>query len=1040
MPDVKRDILLAIKSSFEGKGADEAFEKLRQLEAEINRLNGSLKSVGAGDAFRNIGDGARAALPPVMELTGRLKDLGENVRAFGTGGGTQKPGIMGQISQDIGKVVEWTVATSAVFGTIAAIKSGVGTISEFEVSTLNLALAGKNLGKTWDGQRASAIELTSELLVLKETYGSVGKGAVDAAATFARLGMGQAQIADTMKTTLALSNIAGMEVTSTAGLLEAMVLQFKLPQSALSDITDGLAKIRKESQATVEGLMAGGSRLGAVWREAGGSVQELFATIGAVKSATFRPEGEIANGLKTITQRLAMPNVQEKVHEIAGLDIVDLKGNMMPVMEIFDHLAAIYPKLTQEQREQVTLAMAGTRQANILQALVDNNAKAHHLVSEQMGAQGELLRQNGILIDTLDGKVRQLHAAWENLWASPAGSQMLRNFISNFKLGLDQINSLLNRGQYDYSGVGSHIGQRVAYAEKNKIAEKVMSEEGLSAPFWSDAKSTLEGGPAVDPDTNKRMLAKYKYRYEKLQEDYKAAHNHGDILTTDSQGRDSGSKIEATAGMASAIDNLRRTMNEFDKEREGRADLNEMLGLDHADVLRRNLADIREELAKINAEEAKLAGPVRQKAFGDLIDEAGQKKPAEFSERRHKLEERAAHLQPELTREENREAERRFERELKMEESLVMAKVRLNSSGKGSELDAMQVELEALKKRRAALSESGPVNPREQGILNRKIRYMEEEAIPEIKNKLDVEDLNDSRKKREEQERQNFRNQEKIVRAEARLQASLLGGPKKDEGVVAAELKKTEDQAALDLAKRTGDTTRQEVLERDILNDIADIEVARNDAQRKGNEEHRKKLEQMQRELGMLSDQDMLKARILAGEMKRGEISKTPTASEFMNMPQESRRMFAMVGGQVPENLLGLNPPAAGAANGPFIGGLKAIPEPPPVMGGAAFAAAGEWPGASATHSNWDTSRPGKWGEDLLNPPAPQPPAPQVAQIPTGLWGNVAAGTGTGNNNSNLGANVEHILLGVLDIGHKLGLPAPQLDTSLPMVKSRPRS
>ena len=82
-------------------------------------------------------------------------------------------------------------------------------------------------------------------------------------------------------------------------------------------------------------------------------------------------------------------------------------------------------------------------------------------------------------------------------------------------------------------------------------------------------------------------------------------------------------------------------------------------------------------------------------------------------------------------------------------------------------------------------------------------------------------------------------------------------------------------------------------------------------------ETQKQKTDQLAKQLGMLSDEDMLKARILAGEMKRGEIKKDMPWSEFVQLPQSARNSFETMGGHVSGTPFGMGGGGGGEAEAP---------------------------------------------------------------------------------------------------------------------------
>ncbi|MBE7467510.1 MAG: hypothetical protein HS116_28885, partial [Planctomycetes bacterium] len=117
-----------------------------------------------------------------------------------------------------GKVLLWTVATGAVFGTMRAIQGSIRTFSEIEAGTIALARVGRGFTNavlgTAEAERdiaEGARAASAEILRLKVAFGSSGTSAQEAAVTFARLGLNQQQVVEATRTSLLAANVAGID-------------------------------------------------------------------------------------------------------------------------------------------------------------------------------------------------------------------------------------------------------------------------------------------------------------------------------------------------------------------------------------------------------------------------------------------------------------------------------------------------------------------------------------------------------------------------------------------------------------------------------------------------------------------------------------------------------------------------------------------------------------------------------------------------------------------------------------------------------------
>jgi TP901 family phage tail tape measure protein len=313
----------------------------------------------------------------------------------------------------IGKVAIWTAATGAVFGSIRLAKSSWQEYAEVEKHKAMLERVSE-LGPQ------NVLGVTQDILSLRGTYGVPGPGAFQAATVGARLGMNQEEIRRFTGLSLLTTKLTGAEPGQSAMNLEAMMSQFKLAKNILPQIIDGLVKVDMQSRVTMADLMEAIALTGGVWKQAGGSVQELAASVAVAAESTGRTGSQIGNAIKMISMRLGTPEHQEELFNVtraAGvpLEVVGRGGEMMPVMQVLDALRERWDKLTESQRLWVTQIVAGQRQSNILTAILQNLGRAQELVNEQGMAGGEAQSQLRRQMMTPQEWLNRLSAEWSNL-------------------------------------------------------------------------------------------------------------------------------------------------------------------------------------------------------------------------------------------------------------------------------------------------------------------------------------------------------------------------------------------------------------------------------------------------------------------------------------------------------------------------------------------------------------------------------------------------------------------------------------------------
>ena len=345
------------------------------------------------------------------------------------------------------KVLLWSVATGAIFGTIRAIKGSITTFAELEQGMVSLSRVGRGFTQAQMGTdqankdiAVGAQRVTDEVLKLSVAYGQASDDAMAAAVNFARMGLTTKEVLIGTETALKAANVAGISVADASKYLTSAMSQFELSVRDLPTILDRLNTMENTTRVRTIDLLNSISRAGAVFRESGGSLEQLAATTAVVGQATGRSGAEIGNALKTIVTRLGDSNNQAKVFEKTGIRIVDGFGNLMPINKILGSLVAAYDKLGQAERNELNNIIAGSRQRNVLQAALDNYYQIQGQVTKQYETQNSAENENKLILETMAKKWEQLSAAFQRFSYNFVNSS-LGSFLKKF---LDVLIGVIN--------------------------------------------------------------------------------------------------------------------------------------------------------------------------------------------------------------------------------------------------------------------------------------------------------------------------------------------------------------------------------------------------------------------------------------------------------------------------------------------------------------------------------------------------------------------------------------------------------------------
>lgn len=91
----------------------------------------------------------------------------------------------------------------------------------------------------------------------------------------------------------------------------------------------------------------------------GVSMSDLVGYIAAIGSTTRESGSIIGNGLKTIMSRLTTMDDASSALKSVNISIKDMEGNVRPVSDILEELAGRWGGLTDEQRQNLGVTLAG---------------------------------------------------------------------------------------------------------------------------------------------------------------------------------------------------------------------------------------------------------------------------------------------------------------------------------------------------------------------------------------------------------------------------------------------------------------------------------------------------------------------------------------------------------------------------------------------------------------------------------------------------------------------------------------------------------
>lgn len=344
----------------------------------------------------------------------------------------------------VAKVGLWFAATTAIFLFAKGAREAVSQMQELEANTIFLARVGQALGSNFQDRLGEARLLTTGITEMSAAIGVDAIASQRAAAVFLRAGQDRIQALESTKAAMMAAKIAELEVEDAAKLLASAQKQFNLSSSQLLPTLDSLNSLSNKYVVSTNDLLQAISRAGKVYADSNGHLEGLAATTAIVAQTTRRSGAEIGNAIKTIQSRLASPEVSGTLMEKLGVSLYDAEGRAKDLTKVLMQLQSAMIGLSDAQKNQLMVTIAGARQVNILRNAMENVvdiALAEAQALRDSGSATEESIESSSSLTSALGRLKGQFTALVDSANNSAVSSMISGFVNLLSLILRMANA-----------------------------------------------------------------------------------------------------------------------------------------------------------------------------------------------------------------------------------------------------------------------------------------------------------------------------------------------------------------------------------------------------------------------------------------------------------------------------------------------------------------------------------------------------------------------------------------------------------------------
>lgn len=371
---------------------------------------------------KNLGDNVTRVTGQVRDATGVMNGFsvavdknGKIVEGFGRRWGAMS-GLLRQTAYDFKKVLEWTLATTVVFGTFGFVVGQIKSVNELNSSLERFAITAQTTGQE---------TITMFTKIAKVAYDTATplselvKAADDIALATRRAGQStqewQKDILALTRAVGVLTNLTGQDTVTATEKLTAIFKQLGTEPENLIGVLNKITAVAGGNSESINDITTALSLMTEAASQAQMSLDQQIAAVQVIAQATGKTADETATAFKNLFGAILNPTSIKTLDQF-GIAVKDSAGNMRPFLEIYREIQTAIEtgRIPRGRVQEVVRAIAGgPRRAPDAAALLSNIFKVYETVPTSLNATNEALIANAKILDTNSAKWQQVKTLYD---------------------------------------------------------------------------------------------------------------------------------------------------------------------------------------------------------------------------------------------------------------------------------------------------------------------------------------------------------------------------------------------------------------------------------------------------------------------------------------------------------------------------------------------------------------------------------------------------------------------------------------------------
>lgn len=371
----------------------------------------------------------------------------------------------GQVGSSVGNQLKGAFSSILRYVSVSTvIYQSINTLKEMYQNVYNIDVEMTELKKVTDETAASYSNFLKGAGSTAKEIGTTISDMVSSTADFARLGYSFSDSQELAKVANIYS-VVGDEIdsidTATKSIISTLTA-FHIEANDAMSIVDKFNEIGNNYAISSGGIGDALERSASSMAAANNTLDETIALITAANTVVQDPDS-VGTAFKTISMRIrgakteleeagletdgmveSTAKLREEIMALSGVDIMEDESTFKSTYDIMDELAQKWQDLTDIQQASITELIAGKRQGNIVSSLMENFDIAREALQTSLDSEGSAMEEHEKWMESLEAKVLQLKAAWEELSQAFMNDSFLKGIVDTGTTILSSLTKIID--------------------------------------------------------------------------------------------------------------------------------------------------------------------------------------------------------------------------------------------------------------------------------------------------------------------------------------------------------------------------------------------------------------------------------------------------------------------------------------------------------------------------------------------------------------------------------------------------------------------